>query len=98
VTASAAALLMCIGLAVYPTARSDWKNTLAGLVAVLVVLAGYTALGVWGSARIERLDGRLLRLAWVFGLLAGTVYAVEIVLEYIYLRFGLAVLGGSDNA
>ena len=96
--AGLAAVLAVLGLLIFPDALADWHNSLPGLAGVLFVLAGYAALGPWAFARLERLDARLLRLALLFGLLAGAIYSIEIVAEYILLpndntTYGLVEFG-----
>jgi hypothetical protein len=50
-----------------------------------VILVVYGIAGAWLPPRLERRDPLLLRAAITFGLLAGAVYAGEIVLEYVTL-------------
>jgi len=93
-----AALLACVGLLVFPAARAEWRSTLPGLTAVITVLGFYALLGAWGATRLERVDRRLLRMALVFGFVAGVIYAAEILLEYLLLpsdntRYGLVEFG-----
>jgi hypothetical protein len=80
-----AVLLVGLGLLVFPSALVDWRSTLPGLAAVLIVLGGYALLGAWGAPRLERAGRRLLRLALGFGLAAAAIYASEILLEYVLL-------------
>lgn len=85
IAAGLAAILASLGLLVYPGAQAESRAILPGLVAVMIMLAVYGLLGNWGPPRLERRDQRLLRLAMAFGLTAGAIYAVEIVLEYVLL-------------
>ena len=96
--ASLAVLLAEVGLRVYPAAQAAWQQELPGLLGVTILLSVYALLGTWGAARLEQRDARLLRLAFVFGLAAAAVYAVEIWLEYIWLppdntSYGLVEFG-----
>ena len=47
-----AALLASAGLLVFPAALVEWKRTLSGLAAVIVVLGAYALLGAWGAAHL----------------------------------------------
>ncbi len=97
-----AAVLVLSGLAIFPASRVEWKETLPGLLGVGVVLGAYALLGVRGASHLERTNGRLLRIAIGFGLFAASIYAIEIVLEYVllprdntrygYVEFGLIFL------
>ena len=69
-------VLVLVGWGLYP------QISLLGVVGVSLVLLAYAAAGYVGFARIEP---GLLRLASGFGLLAGLVYASEIILEYVLL-------------
>jgi hypothetical protein len=82
---SAAVLLVGLGLALYPTALSVSPAGLSGVIAIGVILVVYGIAGAWLAPRLERRDPLLLRAAITFGLLAGAVYAGEIVLEYVTL-------------
>ena len=55
-------------------------------------------MAAWGPARLDRRHPAILRGAVTFGLLAGAVFAAEIVLEYVLLpannsRFGMVEFG-----
>lgn len=91
-----AVLLAGLGLRVFPSALAEWKSTLPGFAAVIIVLCGYALLGAWGAARLERRDPRLLRLALGFGLSAAAIYATEIVLEYVLLPRDNTRYGGVE--
>src|SRR5258708_933140 len=93
-----ALLLAGLGLLVYPGAWAEWQGALPGLAGVTIVLGLYAILAWWGSARVERRDQRLLRLALAFGLAAAAIYSAEIVLEYVLLpsdntTYGLVEFG-----
>ena len=83
--AGLAAILAGLGLLAYPGAQAEWRAILPGIIAVALILVVYGVLGRWFPSWLERRDQRLLRLAVAFGLAAGAVYAVEIVLEYVLL-------------
>ena len=59
----------------------SWLSTMAALV----VLAAYAAMAVFCPVRLHRRHPGILRWSILFGLLAGTVFAAEIILEYILL-------------
>ena len=82
---SAAVLLVGLGLALYPTTLSASPAGLSGVIAIGVILVVYGIAGAWLPPRLERHDPWLLRAAITFGLLAGAVYAGEILLEYLLL-------------
>lgn len=96
------AILVGLGLRVFPAALSSWKGTVPGLAGVGTVLGAYAMLGTWGAARLEQIDVRLLRLSVTVGLVSGAIYAIEIMLEYVllpkdntrygYFEFGLVFL------
>lgn len=93
-----AALLVGVGLFVFPAARTEWRGTLPGLAGVGIVLVGYALFGVWGTSRLERTDERLLPIAVSFGLIGAAIYAAEIILEYVFLpgdntRYGYVEFG-----
>ena len=82
---SAAALLAGLGLAVFPTTLANSQGALGGLIGVCVILTLYGVAAVWLPPRLGLRQPWLLRAAITFGLLAGAVYAGEIVLEYLLL-------------
>jgi hypothetical protein len=55
------------------------------LAAPLVILLVYALLAVLVLPRLDRMHPRILKLALLFGLIAGAIFAGEIVLEYILL-------------
>ena len=67
---------------------------LRGTIAASIMLLTYAGIAVSCPARLHRRHPVILRTATVFGLLAGGVFAAEIILEYILLpsdnsRYGL---------
>lgn len=68
--------LVLVGWGLYP------QISLLGVGGASLVLLGYAAAGYFGFARVEP---DFLKLAGGFGLLAGLVYASEIILEYVLL-------------
>jgi hypothetical protein len=87
---SAAGLaLLAVGLFPAPETR------LLRLVPAGIILGLYALAGVWALPQIFTTGSQSLKLAVRFGLLAGGIYAVEILLEYLLLPannslFGLA--------
>ncbi|SPE56481.1 membrane hypothetical protein [Verrucomicrobia bacterium] len=70
----------------------------ASTMGALVILLAYGGLAAFCPARWHQRHPEVLRLGIVFGLLAGAVFAVEIVLEYVLLpannsRYGLVEFG-----
>jgi hypothetical protein len=64
----------------------------------LVILLVYALLAVLVLPRLDRLHPRILKLALLFGLIAGAIFAGEIILEYILLpadntHYGLVEFG-----
>ncbi|MEP7356906.1 MAG: hypothetical protein ABI847_06665 [Anaerolineales bacterium] len=82
---SAAVLLVGLGLSLYPTTLSASGDGLRGVLAIGIILVLYGLAGAWLPRRLGRPDPWLLRTAITVGLLAGAVYAAEIVLEYVLL-------------
>ncbi len=94
-------LISCVvlvaGLVVYGKARFPNINLLS-LFGALLVLALY-GVGAWfGATKLESMPAPIARVARLAGLLAGGIFTLEIILEYVLLptdntRFGLVEFG-----
>ena len=84
--------LVIAGRLLVPTA------SLRSTLAASIILLAYGAIAAVCPAPLHRRDPDILRLAVIFGLLAGAVFAAEIILEYILLpadnsRYGAVEFG-----
>src|SRR5271169_6234917 len=59
--------------------------SLLSTIAASAILLAYAAMAAWCPNRLHRRHPDILRWAVIFGLLAGAVFAGEIILEYILL-------------
>ena len=90
-------LLVCLGWLVFPTTLKTPGSWL-GLAADTTILTVYAAIGWLGAPRTNRLDSRILATAIRAGGIAGIVFCVEIIAEYVLLPrdntvFGLVEFG-----
>jgi hypothetical protein len=60
-------------------------TSLRSTIAASAILLAYGGMAAWCPIRLHRRHPDILTLAMIFGLLAGTVFASEIILEYIFL-------------
>jgi hypothetical protein len=95
--AAANMLLVCVGGLVFPTTLTTSGSWL-GLVADTTILTVYAAIGWLGMPRTNRLDSRILAAAIPAGGIAGIVFCIEIIAEYVLLPgdntvFGLVEFG-----
>jgi len=79
-------LIVC-GWPVVPSA------SILSIGAASIVAVAYGLVGIWGPAAAERADSRILRWAVPLGLLAGAVFAAEMLLEYVILPENNSTLG-----
>lgn len=93
--------LVLLGLILTPTTIGTEGHGLLGIVAALVMLACYGALGVVGSPAVEKRNPQILKLAGRFGLAIGGIFAAEMLFEYLALpnskgneRLGYVEFGG----
>jgi len=90
-------LLIGLGLIVFP--RTLWQpGTWLGLTADMAILCVYGTVIWYGPGITNRSDRRILRVAVLLGGLAGGIFCLEIILEYIVLpndntTFGLVEFG-----
>jgi len=85
-------LLVCLGWLVFPTTLKTPGSWL-GLAADTTILTVYAAIGWLGMPRTNRLDSRILGTAIPAGGIAGIVFCVEIIAEYVLLPHDNTVFG-----
>jgi hypothetical protein len=68
-------------------------TSFVSVAAASASLIGYGGMAAWGPAWLDRRHPAILRGAITFGLLAGAVFAGEIVLEYVLLPARNSVFG-----
>ena len=86
-------LLLAYGLLRFPGVLAASPSGGRSLTGVLIVLVIYAMAGWAGPAFAGRVDPRILPAANRFGLLAGAVFAAEILLEYYLLPADNSVMG-----
>lgn len=77
--------LVLVGLDLTPTTIGAEGHGLLGVVAALVMLASYGALGTWGSRPLEKRHPGILSVGGWFGLFIGGLFALEMLVEYLFL-------------
>jgi hypothetical protein len=77
--------LVVFGNWLVPTALKASSNGLSGLIAILAILVIYAGITIFCLKPTERFNDRILKNAVWFGGLAGAVFLLEIITEYIIL-------------
>ena len=74
--------LLTYGLFRFPTVLTASPTGVRSLIGVLGILVIYAVVGWFGPYLTERIDPHILRIGVLGGLLAGFVFASEVLLEY----------------
>jgi hypothetical protein len=89
-------LLFAVLVALVLVVTGRWlipTTSFVSVAAAAASLIGYGGIAAWGPAWLDRRHPAILRGAITFGLLAGAIFAGEIVLEYILLPANNSVFG-----
>lgn len=77
-----------LGVWVVPTALKASSNGQSGLLASLAILCVYLGVSYFAIKPTAKYNSNILRYAFWIGLLAGLIFALEIILEYVLLPGG----------
>lgn len=89
----ATGLLLAYGLLRFPSVLTASPTGVRSLIGDMLILVIYAVVGWWGPSFAHRIHPLILRRGSLFGLLAGGVFVVEILLEYWLLPADNSTMG-----